>query len=328
MTGGHYISDSIIKVFFEGYTKRELCPAKISNDPIFLRNRIINWGTVTWDEIASYIEQHKQILCIVNSRRNARKIYERINGEGNYHLSTLMIPKERKRILKEIRDRLKSGLLCRVVSTSLIEAGVDVDFPLVMREMAGLDSILQAAGRCNREGRRNVSESIVTVFQTEDPVPPIFRTNISASKYALEACDEINSEECIKCYFDNLYDFKGKEEQDKKHILELLNSNKLAFKETARRFCMIDNDTYTIYIPLQEGKELIERRRKGEISRALMRKLGQYGVNVFERHLTDLYAAGDIEQIGKSEWVLVNESLYDLLTGLSLDADNGKAIFI
>lgn len=319
---------NLLNEFLGKETIRELCPKELSSDPVFQRNRIVNKGIMTWDEIASNIEQHRQILCIVNSRKNAQEVFERIKGEGSYHLSTLMIPEERKRVLKEIRERLKQGKICRVVSTSLIEAGVDVDFPAVMRELAGLDSILQAAGRCNREGKRSIQESIVMIFRTENPSPPIFSANISACKYAMETYAEINTEECIMCYFDNLYDFKGAEEQDKNHILDLLGNNRLSFKEAAERFHLIDNDTYTVYVPLDEGKSLIERRKAGDISRSLLRQLGRFGVNIYKKHLEALYAAGDVEQIGETEWILLNESLYDRLTGLSMDADSGKAIFI
>lgn len=210
----------------------------------------------------------------------------------------------------------------------MIEAGVDVDFPAVMREMAGMDSIIQAAGRCNREGKRSLQESVVMIFRTENPSPPIFSANISACKYAMETYDEIDSEECMKCYFDNLYDFKGDEEQDKNHILDLLGSNSFSFKEAAKRFHLIDNDSYTVYIPLDEGKNLIERRRAGEISRSLLRQLGRFGVNIYKKHLEALYAAGAVEQIGEKEWILLNEALYDRFTGLSMEADSGKAIFI
>ncbi len=91
--------------------------------------------------------------------------------EGRFHLSTLMIPTDREETLNVIRARLRNGQVCRVVSTSLVEAGVDVDFPSVWRELAGLDSILQAAGRCNREGKRSAAESVVHVFETEGKFP-------------------------------------------------------------------------------------------------------------------------------------------------------------
>ena len=96
-----------------------------------------------------------QVLCIVNRIADAQKIYQALPEDGAYCLTTHLCPAHRKARIKEIRERLKIGLPCRVVSTSLIEAGVDVDFPRVYREEAGLDSVLQAAGRCNREGKRS-----------------------------------------------------------------------------------------------------------------------------------------------------------------------------
>lgn len=93
------------------------------------------------------------MLCILNSRRQVQKIYEAVKEEGTYHLSTLMYPEHRKRLLREIRDRLKEGKTCRLIATSLVEAGVDFDFQMVYRELAGIDSVIQAAGRCNREGK-------------------------------------------------------------------------------------------------------------------------------------------------------------------------------
>ena len=114
----------------------------------------------SYDAIAQRLQAHAQVLCIVNTRKSAKELYTRLSGEGIYHLSTLLYPHTRRAILKEIRWRLSMGLPCRVVSTSLIEAGVDVDFPTVFREAAGLDSILQSAGRCNREGKRPAKESV------------------------------------------------------------------------------------------------------------------------------------------------------------------------
>ena len=112
------------------------------------------------EELAGRLAEAEQVLCIVNTRKRAQQVYEGLPEEGRFHLSTLMIPTDREETLNVIRARLRNGQVCRVVSTSLVEAGVDVDFPSVWRELAGLDSILQAAGRCNREGKRAPEESI------------------------------------------------------------------------------------------------------------------------------------------------------------------------
>ena len=175
---------------------------------------------------ASAAPKHtKQALCIVNSRRNAQLVFEGIRGHGGYHLSTLMAPFHRKAVLAEIRQRLKAGLPCRVVSTSLIEAGVDVDFPLVFREEAGLDSILQAAGRCNREGSHPVSESIVTIFKAETAPPQIFSAAIAAGQEAMDRYEDLSDPDAVSCYFHALLDLKGQKAQDQKGILPRISGN-------------------------------------------------------------------------------------------------------
>lgn len=142
----------------------ELCPGTQALYEKFRRVSFRDAGGLSNEMLAGELKNSRHVLCIVNSRRAAQEIYDMLPKEGSYHLSTLMYPAHRQRVLNEIRQRLKEGAVCRVLSTSLIEAGVDVDFPTVYREMAGLDSILQAAGRCNREGRRSSAESIVTIF--------------------------------------------------------------------------------------------------------------------------------------------------------------------
>ena len=124
----------------------------------FRRVTLRQEGEKTAAALAEQIAGQKAALCVVGTRRRARELYELLPEEGRYHLSTLMTPRDRERTLDEIRARLRAGETCRVVSTSLIEAGVDVDFPTVWREIAGLDSILQAAGRCNREGKRSTDD--------------------------------------------------------------------------------------------------------------------------------------------------------------------------
>ena len=142
-------------------------------------------------QVASDMEGHGQSLTIVNTRSHARKLFERLrDAEGAVHLSTMMCTAHRRQRLAAIRQRLKDGLPVCLVSTSLIEAGVDVDFCAVWRAMAGLDQIAQAAGRCNREGRFKPSRSIVTVFEPEHPEPRYMRTAADATREVLRHHDD------------------------------------------------------------------------------------------------------------------------------------------
>ena len=179
----------------------ELCPESIYNTDIFTRVKYEHSGKLSEEQLAIRLNNHKQVLCIVNSRKTAKTIYDRLDYEGAFHLSTLMVPAQRREVLKEIRKRLIAGATCRVVSTSLIEAGVDVDFPRVYRELTGLDSILQAAGRCNREGGRELDESIVTVFKGETVAPQLFQPLIACAEHVIEKYEKIDSKEAVKEYF-------------------------------------------------------------------------------------------------------------------------------
>jgi CRISPR-associated endonuclease/helicase Cas3 len=306
----------------------ELCPRSVTESDLFRRVTFQNIGRVDWDELAQKLNQQTQVLCIVNSRQNAQEVFLRLEGDGVFHLSTLMYPAHRRAVLKEIRQRLQEGLPCRVVSTSLIEAGVDVDFPVVFREEAGLDSILQAAGRCNREGLRPADQSTVTVFQGENKVPPLFAVNIAAGRTAMERCADWSSQEAIRCYFQELLALKGQEAQDQKGILKTLQTERMPFRTVSERFHLIENETRTVYIPDGEGATLVESLRQGEHSRELFRKLGRYSVSIYEQHFRALYDAGDLELLDSEFAVLANSKLYSKATGLSLEADSGKALFI
>lgn len=306
----------------------EIGPSDVCRQKPFRRVCFQNAGLLPWEALASSLNQERQVLCIVNSRKNAYELFQHLQPEGAFHLSTLMYPAHRRSVLREIRQRLKEGRPCRVVSTSLIEAGVDVDFPRVFREMAGLDSILQAAGRCNREGKRPWQESVVTVFEAESPPPPLFSLPIAAGKQALSRFKEPDHPEAIGFYFQELLDLKGEREQDKNGILPLIQEGGMPFQTVAERFHLIDSAVQTVYLPRGEGRALAERLRSGERSRELFRKLGQYGVSVYEPHFRALYEAGDVELLDGESAVLVSQELYEERTGLSLNADSGKGLFI
>ena len=320
--------EKLFREFLPQVPVQELCPPDTCQWEVFRRVTFQKEGQLTWDELAVQLSGCSQVLCIVNTRKAAQEVYERLDGTGNFHLSTLMCPYHRKEQLREIRRRLREGLPCRVVSTSLIEAGVDVDFPVVFREQAGLDSILQAAGRCNREGRRSAEESVVHIFEGEETVPPLFSTAVGAGQAAMARYADIASQEAIHAYFSELLDLKGKEAQDKEGILPLIQSEFFPFRAVAERFHLIDSPTRTVYIPWGEGSELVERLHAGEGGRALFRRLGQYSVSVYEKHFAALEAAGELEVLENGAAILRDPALYAEETGLSLEADSGKGLFI
>ena len=320
--------DPIFQEFAPEIPIREICPMAEAHWESFRRVSFQQAGTLSWMDLAARLQQQEQVLCVVNTRRAAREVFHQLSGSGNFHLSTLMYPAHRKRILDEIRRRLRDGLPCRVVSTSLIEAGVDVDFPAVYRELSGLDSILQAAWRCNREGKRPPEDSIVTIFQGEDPPPRLFETSIGAGKIVLDHCQDVSSRAAIHTYFSTLLDLKGAEAQDAHHILPLMESEFFPFRTVAERFHLIESPTTTVYLPLEEGAGLVELLRSGQYSRTLYRRLGQYGVSVYPQHLAALEQAGALEHLEDGSVVLRDIGLYTQTTGLTLEPSGGNALFI
>lgn len=328
--------NDLLHDFAPSYGVTELCPNVKEYFEKFKRVTFKKVGKVGDSSLAEQLCKHNQVLCIVNSRKAAQNIYEKLPEEGRYHLSTLMCSVHRRKILEEIKYRLKNGLPCRVVSTSLVEAGVDIDFPSVYRELAGLDSILQAAGRCNREGKKPPEESVVTIFERSEPAPKIFATQIDATINALAGNADPADPETVKKYFEYLRIFTGSN-IDKTGIIDAFNrgldGGLMPFRTVAENFHMIDNNTRTIYIPIGKGKELVERLKAGECSKKLYRALGPYSVQVYDNHFSNLDAAGalicanDNNALDDRSAILNDMMLYNENTGLSLNADSGQAYF-
>lgn len=315
------------------YSKKEsvveLCPDVDGMFEKFRRTSFEKEGRLTTDELVSRLESQQQVLCIVNTRKFAQEVYEALPSEGRFHLSTLMCPVHRKQKLDEIRERLKSGKTCRVVSTSLIEAGVDVDFPRVFREMAGLDSILQAAGRCNREGKRSAESSVVTIFESECRINKLIAVNRDAAEEAVGDWTQPNNIQTIERYFKTYRDLLRNDDKSEimKAIKEGISGCQLPFKQIAERFRLIDENTFTVYISVGEGKELISRLREGERSRELYRKAGMYSVSIYENHFNALINAGAAEPFGDDAAILTDLSLYSDEKGLATDVTDGSALF-
>ena len=316
-----------------GVTLREICPDTAGLYQFFCRTTLVQAGELAEDTLLAQLHEKQQCLCVVNRRAIAQKLFEQLEPEGRFCLTTLLCPAHRKQLLNEIRRRLKEGRPCRVVSTSLIEAGVDVDFPAVWREEAGLDSILQTAGRCNREGKRPVLDSIVTVFRLEGQRPHAsLRKNVEAARSVLAQFPDPAAPEAIESYFSFLRELKGEQAQDTAGAIDAfrrgLQGNVFPFASVAEKFHLIDSPTATVYLPVGEGQALVERLRQGAHSRSLYRRLGQYGVNIYQEHLQELLAAGAVQPVGDGSYYLADTSLYSLETGLSLDVETGKILMV
>lgn len=324
----------------------EISPFSNADRDTFRRVTVDCIGDIGLDALADRLGGHRQVLCVVNTRKKAQYLYGRLAGddgagdgeEGVFCLTTLQCAADRRRLLEEIRVRLAVGDPCRVVSTSLIEAGVDVDFPVAYREESGLDSIVQTAGRCNREGRRSAEESMVHVFSTEGGCAPFLKQNIEAFRRVSERCADadVMADTAIRGYFSEMLDLLGDAALDKRHILRLHeNDANLPFERIAERFKLIDTPTVPVYIPLSgDGETLCDRLERNDVDRVLFRRLGKYAVNVWPKHLQRLLSTGSVESVGRGAspeedcFILRDMSFYSSRLGLSVDAAAADGIFI
>ncbi len=273
-------------------------------------------------ELTKMILEHQQALCIVNTRRHARELHEQISDKGGlYHLSGLMCPVHRSQVIQKIKDALKNGEQCRVISTQLIEAGVDIDFPVVFRSIAGIDSIAQAAGRCNREGKKKTGK--VYVFYPEESPPVGFlRQGAEETNAIIRKFDDLLSLEAVHEYFLNIY-WRNDDNLDKKKILERLSEEvhglNFPFKEIADEFRIIDDAMESIIIPYdEEAKKIIRQTRYSPIRRNLMRKSQRFAVQIHPQALTKLEGIS-VERIQDRYLVLTNTDLYRDDVGLTYD---------
>lgn len=273
-------------------------------------------GNASNQELARKIDSHPQTLCIVSTKKQAQQVYAAIlNKEGAFHLSTNMYPVHRLKTLDTIRKSLEEGKPCRVIATSLVEAGVDLDFPIVYRAMAGLDSIAQAAGRCNREG--NMEFGQVYVYEPEEiSAMPWLQRRISRARETLRTLPDEDplALRSIRKFFKLLFDV---EELDKKLIVERLNPKLnpelvLPFKDIANDFRLIEDEGVGLIIPCtDEVNKLVEQLRYTKFYRTTVRRLQRYTVNIRKTTLERLVNSGVVEIIGEYYPVLSNMQAYD-----------------
>jgi len=271
------------------------------------------------NELVKMIVDYKQVLCVVNTRKHARELYEKIEDKkGLYHLSGLMCPSHRLEVIKKIKEDLKNNKKCRVVSTQLIEAGVNIDFPVVFRSAAGIDSIVQSAGRCNREGK--LSNGTVFVFYPEKGLPVGFlRQSVEEANTILIKYDDILSIEAVNEYFRNLY-WRNDSRLDEKGILEKIaeevSSSSFPFREIAKQFKIIDDAMVSIIIPYNdEAKKIIKQLRYLEFTKKPAREAQRFCVQVYPQILAQLEGLS-VEKVQDNYLILTNEDLYRKDIGL------------
>ena len=286
-----------------------------------------------WPLIADELKSFESVLCIVNTRKDARELHA-LMPDGTIHLSALMCGQHRSKIISEIKERLKTGKPTRVISTQLVEAGVDIDFPVVYRAIAGLDSIAQAAGRCNREGKLS-NKGKVVIFVPPRPAPPGYLRKAAETTVSLLTgySNDSISRELFQKYFESIY---TKVPSLDKHDIESLltpegegnDALKVQFRTAAIKFKFFDDQTRQILVRYHADEndetinELLNKLKKDGPRRWLMRKLQRYSVNVSEHHFETLSDAMEIFEIWPGIYAQSEKTtIYDQQTGLLLPDD-------
>jgi CRISPR-associated endonuclease/helicase Cas3/CRISPR-associated endonuclease Cas3-HD len=292
----------------------------------FQRVRVTNLGPLSDAELSARLKDHRQILCIVNTRNHAKKLYNAIKESENcYHLSARMCPVHRRKKIAEIKNRLREGEDCRVISTQLIEAGVDIDFPVVYRTMTGIDSVAQAAGRCNREGKLPEKGEVYIFKSTESYGKATSWQSLVAEigEMTLAGSNDPLSLPTVADYFRRLYHYKGDDGLDEKKILRQLEerSGELAFpfEDIADKFQIIEEGTKDLIIPYgKHATETIAKLRAAEFPWKFVRELQGYSVSIYPNEFRNMERMNLIETIGDRFYVLRSCEDYSDETGLKL----------
>lgn len=277
----------------------------------------------TWADIAEELEQYDQVLCIVSARRDCYELY-RLMPPGTIHLSALMCGEHRTAVIKEIKSRLKKREPIRVISTQLVEAGVDIDFPVVYRALAGLDSIVQAAGRCNREGKLETGRVCVFV-PPESPSSALLRKGEVTTR-ELHAMSQFDSQspEAFTKYFELFYSKLNDTGQS--FINNLTPSNPkildIAFRTVGTEFRLIrDEHSKSVFVRYGKGNELITSLRHAGPSNSLLRKLQRFTVSLPVKLAERLLRDGQLEEVLPGFFAQCSPSLYTNELGLDVFRD-------
>lgn len=275
----------------------------------------------TYDQIASELTRYDKALCIVNTRKDAKELFDRLPDEGvKLHLSRMMCPAHVCETISLIKTLLKdnSCQIIRVISTQLVEAGVDIDFPVVFRQETGLDSVLQAAGRCNREGKSEFGKTFVFSLSAQNRIPFGSIAAGNNARLNLPSDSDWFAPSVMTSYFKQLYSRVNTfDEKDIKYYL--YNPKELCFEKASEEFSLIDDDGINLIVNWKNSIDLVAQLKEYGCTYPLMKQLAQYTVSVHKSDFKKLIQFGAVEEIMDGIYVLPDSAQYDDVTGLRLD---------
>ena len=313
--------------YLPGVHYKEIITDK-SDHKYFKKCRYTYLGITDNETIVQKAGEYNSSLIVVNSRKTAREVYSLISG-NKYHLSTYMTPADRTKIIERIKEDLKNGRQITVVSTSLIEAGVDLDMEAVFRQLAGLDSILQSGGRCNREGMRECGDVFIYSTDEKPSKELVVRTDITES--LLSEYEDITSAECVEEYFGRLF-FNKQEIIDKKTISHKdyssgkLNPDSISFRKYAEDFEYIKDETISVVTDnCDESHDLLEQLYSKP--RYARRMLQRYSVGLkYFTEFAPMLQTGRIKEYIKGIYILNDNDDYSSEIGLMTDRNSDEII--
>ena len=287
----------------------------------------------TWESIAEDLQQYDSILCIVNSRKDCRELHA-LMQKDTIHLSALMCGQHRSKVITDIKQRLKDGIPTRVISTQLVEAGVDIDFPMVYRALAGLDAVAQAAGRCNREGALPGMGKVVVFVPPKPAAPGLLRKAQQSGQEIMRLTEgDPLTRERFEAYFRHYY--ASLNSLDEADIIGLLDMNNQAearkaefnFRTAAEKFRLIKEEGQTAIIVRYGGSPSLiaaleaSQNMEPHQRRGILRRLQRYTVNIREQECKQLLASSDIREIFPGTYVQHSDTLYHPQLGLLMSKD-------
>lgn len=331
--------------FKNGLTENELVEITDNTDETFQSLNRVNYEfknfqtPKNWDEIANEMLAETQVLSVLNTRRHAFELYGKLaetDKKGLFHLSSSMCAEHRLEVIETIKERLKNNEACRVVSTQLVEAGVDLDFPVLYRAIAPLDSIVQAAGRCNREGKLKDKGRVIVFTPADNKIPQgVYQTATDETCKLLPNYKEedlVVRHQIFADYFGRIYsklDTGDKIQADR----EQLN-----YREVSKNAKVIDNEGIGVIVPFENAIEIItEIRERGinknrntefyDFKREDLRSLQRFMVNLWEKDFNALKDFGQLELLipnKQIELYVVNKDIYDDDLGIKIEGKSPK----